>query len=247
MSKDIMTFRRVEKKYRIDVLKKQMLLSLISHRLVPDSHGKSTISSVYLDTPSRLLIRNSIDARTYKEKLRIRSYGVPKPSDRVFLEIKKKYKGVVYKRREAMPLSMAEKYIETLEKPFDSQIMRELDYAMHFYRYPKPSMVVSYDREAYFVEDMPGLRITFDNRIRWREQELFLSYGNGGRMLLPENEYVLEIKTGGAMPLWLSCALDECKIYPTSFSKYGRAYLSTLCNNEIISTEKGENKHVCTV
>ena len=140
---DICIFKRVEKKYPIDESKKDMLLSLIKDRLVADSHGKSTICSLYLDTPDRQLIRASIDARTYKEKLRIRSYGVPQKDTMVFLEIKKKYKGVVYKRRVKMPLSTAEEYISNGTPPFDSQIMREIDYAMKFYRHPKPSMLIA--------------------------------------------------------------------------------------------------------
>lgn len=225
---DIMIFRRIEKKYRLRPEQKERLLNAIADHLVPDEHGQNTICSLYLDTPDHLLIRNSIIARVYKEKLRLRSYGTPGTEDLVFLELKKKYKGVVYKRREAMPLKTAMAYIGGGDMPVDTQIMREIDYAMHFYRQPRPAMLIAYEREAYFAPELPHLRITFDTNVRCREQDLHLEQGHHGRLILPEDAILMEIKTDGSMPLWLSHALDACGIYPTSFSKYGTAYLQSL-------------------
>ena len=227
---DIMIFRRVEKKYRLNPHQKDALLSLIRERLEPDLHGRNTICSLYLDTPDHRLIRQSIAARTYKEKLRLRSYGTPGPDDLVFLEIKKKFKGVVYKRRESMPLHQAMAYIQQGEKPVDSQIMREIDYAMHFYGQPQPAMLIAYEREAYFCPEVPTLRITFDTGVRFREENLRLDAGHHGTALLPDDVILMEVKTDGAMPLWLAHALDECRLFPSSFSKYGTAYLRSLPN-----------------
>lgn len=239
---DIYIFKRVEKKYRVDLRKKEELLSEIGEYLIPDEHGKNTISSLYIDTPDYLLIRNSIDAKVYKEKLRLRSYGVPTPDTKVFLEIKKKYKGVVYKRRISLPLFKAYEYLEKRIRPEESQIMDEIDYAMDFYRNPKPMMLVSYEREAYFAKDMPTVRLTFDSSVRYRENSLRLENGSDGKTILPENEFILEIKTDGAIPLWLSSALDKCRIYPSSYSKYANSYRDSQ------TTEvKGEEKYVCTV
>ena len=223
--KDIMTFRRVEKKYRLTPSQKDALLALIGPRLTPDAHGRNTICSLYLDTPDHLIIRNSIIARTYKEKLRLRSYGTPAMDDHVFLEIKKKYKGVIYKRREIMTLHDAMTYIEDGRKPCDSQIMREIDYAMRFYRSPKPMMLIAYERVAYFDAENPDLRITFDTNVRARDTDCRLENGAQGEYLLPEDVILMEIKTGGAMPVWLAQALSECGILPGRFSKYGTAYL----------------------
>ena len=179
---DIYIFKRVEKKYRVDLRKKMELLSMIGEYLVPDEHGKNTIMSLYIDTPDYLLIRNSIDAKVYKEKLRLRSYGTPEKDTKVFLEIKKKYKGVVYKRRISLPLDQAYQYIETRNRPEESQIMDEIDYAMDFYRNPKPMMLVSYEREAYFAKDMPTVRLTFDSSVRYRDSDLFLEKGSDGNV-----------------------------------------------------------------
>lgn len=228
MSADIYIFRRIEKKYRIREDQFEALMAKISDRLIPDAHGKSTVCSLYLDTPDFLLARASAEAKenrsAYKEKLRIRSYGSPKLTDRVFFEIKKKYKGIVYKRRVAMALSEAEAYVKDLEPPFDSQIMREIDYAMRLYGEPKPAMLIRYEREAFFVYDDPTVRLTFDRAIRYSAREPSLLTMGEETRILPEGQVLLEIKTAGAMPLWLSHALGECRIFPSSFSKYGTSY-----------------------
>lgn len=225
--KDILIFRRVEKKYRLTPAQMAALLQEVSAHLTPDAHGRSTICSLYLDTPEHLIIRNSIEAKVYKEKLRLRSYGTPAPDDHVFLEIKKKYKGVVYKRRENLTLQEAMAYIGGGLKPVESQIMSEIDYAMRFYRQPQPSMLIAYEREAYFDRDLPSLRLTFDTNVRYRETDLHLDHGHHGTLLLPPETILMEIKTDGATPLWLAQALSRCGILPTSFSKYGTAYRVT--------------------
>lgn len=236
MAKDIFIFKRVEKKYLIDKSKKDKLLEDISQYLIPDAHGKSTVCSLYLDTPDHLLIRNSIEAKCYKEKLRVRCYGVPKSDDKVFLEIKKKYKGVVYKRRVAMTLSHAKKYLLDGTRPTESQIMNEIDYAMSFYNFPSPSMLIAYEREAYYVKDAPNVRITFDYNVRYRTDDLLLEHGNSGQHILDDGIFILEIKTDGAAPLWLAHALSDLQILPHSFSKYGVSYKNELKNKTLVTT-----------
>lgn len=243
MKQLIYTFERIEKKYRITVSQKERLLALFTDRLTSDLHGENTICSLYLDTRDYLLIRNSIDAKVYKEKLRIRSYGAANFDSRVFFEIKKKFKGIVYKRRVAMSLEDAVLYIESGQKPLDSQIMSEIDYAMNLYRYPKPAMMIMYERQAFFGKQEQDLRITFDSKIRYRNTDLSPEYGFDGYEILPENELIMEIKTAGAMPLWLSYILDSEKIYPSSFSKYGTAY-HLLLSNSNLSLCKGDFKNV---
>lgn len=232
MPKDIYIFKRYEKKYPVSIKQKEALLSAVSSYIVPDSHGHSTISSLYLDTPDYLLIRNSIEAKAYKEKLRIRAYGVPGKEDKVFFEIKKKFQGVVYKRRVSMPLHEAEQYLQTGVKPTDSQIMREIDYTMDFYGRPQPAMLISYEREAFYGKDCPGLRLTFDTNVRYKEHVSSLSQRNDGECILSPGQFILEVKTEGAMPLWLSHALNQLEIYPASFSKYGRAYREMIYKGE---------------
>ncbi len=224
MQKYTYTFKRYEKKYRINRNTAEKLLDIIKENLVPDEYGKSTICSLYLDTPDFLLIRNSIDAKVYKEKLRIRSYGTPTDETDVFLEIKKKFKGVVFKRREVMTVVDAMNYIFSGKIEKAGQIMSEIDYFMKFYNYPKPSMIICYERDAYYDKENRSNRITFDTNIRYRADDLFLEHGTHGTKILPDDELIMEIKTEGTMPLWLSAALSEVKIYPSRFSKYANSY-----------------------
>ena len=225
---DIMIFKRYEKKYLVTKNEYEKLMSVIKEKLVPDVHGKNTLCSLYLDTPDFLLIRNSIDAISYKEKLRLRSYGVPGQEKTIFFEIKKKYKRVVYKRRVSMTLEEAAAYIESGEMPFDSQIMREIDYLMKFYRQPKPNVCILCEREAFFAEENPEVRLTFDENLRYRYGFPTVDNIENGTPILDKDKYILEIKTPGAMPIWLARALSECKIYPRSFSKYAHAYFDIM-------------------
>ncbi|MCR5664159.1 MAG: polyphosphate polymerase domain-containing protein [Oscillospiraceae bacterium] len=238
-------FKRIEKKYLLTEAQLDALLQRIGAQLKPDEFGRSTVLSLYLDTPDHRIIRNSIEAADYKEKLRLRSYGTARADSTVFLELKKKYGGVVYKRRAAMTLSQAERYLRAGIKPFESQIMAELDWAMRFYGRPDAAMLIACEREAWFGEAHPDLRLTFDRNVRSRENELRLDRGSAGIRLLPKDTVLLEIKTAGAMPLWLADALDAEGILPGSFSKYGAAYLRSLKEKKnSVSIMEGGEKHV---
>ncbi|SCP97166.1 polyphosphate polymerase domain-containing protein [Anaerobium acetethylicum] len=219
------TFKRYEKKYLLSEKKYRMLRQKLQNRLHIDNYGKVTICNIYFDTPESLLIRTSLDKPVYKEKLRLRSYGTPARGDKVFIELKKKYKGIVYKRRVDMELSEAEHYLYDripVKKP--SQITREIDWVLGYYEGLVPAMYISYNRIAMYGSEDPQLRVTFDSNILWRREQLSLESGAWGNALLEEGQRLMEIKIPGAMPLWLAHILDELEIYPISFSKYGKGY-----------------------
>lgn len=218
-------FKRVEKKYLLDEKKYRLLRQRLEDRMVPDKYGESTICNIYFDTPDHRLIRTSLEKPVYKEKMRLRSYGVPKADDTVFLELKKKYKGVVYKRRIDMPLQTAKTFMKGQGGTGkNKQIENELEWVMNFYPGLAPAMYLSYDRTALYSKDDPNLRITFDSNIVYREEALELEKGVWGKKLLKAGERIMEIKIPGAMPLWLADILDELEIFPCSYSKYGTAY-----------------------
>ena len=224
-------FKRVEKKYLIDEEKYNQLFDRIKDYITPDRYGESTICNIYYDTPDHRLIRRSLEKPVYKEKFRVRSYGVPTMEDEVFVELKKKFKGVVFKRRAGMTLAQTKDFIGR-GKLFGNhhQIKKEIKYFLNYYPDVAPAMYLSYDRTAFYATNNPELRITFDTNITYREEELSLEKGVWGTKLLNRGERVLEIKIPGSMPVWLAEILADLKIYPTSFSKYGRAYLQTLEN-----------------
>ena len=240
----ICNFKRIEKKYLLSEKQFERLFKRTGFHLRPDEFGRSTVMSLYLDTPDHRIIRNSIEAVDYKEKLRLRSYGTAASDSTVFLELKKKFRGVVYKRRAAMKLSQAHLYLLQKERPFESQIMAEIDWAMRFYRWPKPAMLIACEREAWFDDKHPDLRLTFDRNIRYRETDLSFMHAYTGTPLHSKNTVLLEIKTAGAMPLWLADALDQESILPCRFSKYGAAYSASQEEKQIITMLKGGNTNV---
>ena len=201
-------FRRIEKKYIVDEPTYEKLIKKLDGHFVKDRYYKSTICNIYYDTPSHQLVRNSIEKPVYKEKLRVRSYGVPNDEDMVFVELKKKYKGVVYKRRIETTLAQTRDFFAGKEVPHDNpQIENELKYFLKFYEGIAPAMYLSYDRLAYCGAEDPSLRLTFDTHILYREEQKELDKGIWGKELLPAGVRVMEIKIPNAMPLWLSAIL----------------------------------------
>lgn len=220
-------FERTEKKYILTLSQRRALLEKIQSFIKPDEYGESTVCSLYFDTENYRMIRSSMEKPTYKEKLRLRSYSTPKRGSNVFLELKKKYNGVVYKRRQTLEYTQAMDYVKNDVMPNDSQIMREIDWAMKYYKGISPKMFIAYDRTAFYSKTDHELRITFDRNVRFRTDNLDLSKGHYGERILDHDLCIMEIKALCAMPLWLTRALTELEIFPGSFSKYGTAYQIT--------------------
>ena len=222
-------FKRVEKKYLLTEAQCAELLARIEERIQPDEYSDYTISNVYFDTDCNDLIRTSIEKPPYKEKLRIRAYGTPGPEDTVFLEMKKKWDGVVYKRRVELPYRVAQAYLDEGIYPeeYDGQILREIDHMIKHYDL-KPRLFLAYDRLAYVLKEDTGIRFTVDRRIRSRRERIALGAGDDGELLYADGKCLLEIKAPQTLPLWFAQTLAELKIFPRSFSKYGRIYESGL-------------------
>lgn len=168
-------FKRIEKKYLLSGSQYDNIIDTIRLHTEPDVNRNERIFSLYFDTPTDLLIRRSIDKPVYKEKLRLRAYGMPDENAQVFAEIKKKYKKVVYKRRAVMKFSDARKFLATGNIPDgyenQHQILSEIQWFVRAYPGLAPSILVSYEREAYFGKDEPNLRITFDSNLLWRDMK----------------------------------------------------------------------------
>lgn len=218
-------FQRYELKYLITPEQKDIILLESAPFMKADKYGNTTVRNIYFDTDDFRLIRRSVEKPVYKEKLRIRSYRKADKDSTVFVEIKKKYKGIVYKRRVALAEKDALSWIYGHNKPpFRTQITDEIDYFVNFYHDLYPTVFLSYEREAYYGKNDDGFRITFDKNVLFRTDGLTLEEEVCGVPLLPENRVLMEIKCAGAVPLWMVNILSREKIYKTSFSKYGTAY-----------------------
>ena len=232
-------FERYEKKYFLTPAQYRLFKEKLMRCVRADEYPTYTLCNIYYDTDDFRLIRNSLEKPVYKEKLRVRSYGVPDKDSRVFVELKKKFDGVVYKRRITTTPFAAQSLLHGLKSAdCNSQIANEIAYFQQLYR-AKPAVFIAYDREAYQGIDDSELRITFDTNMRYRLDSLSLESGDYGRPILDTDEILMEIKIPGVCPLWLSRLLAEFKIFPVSFSKYGECYKKhILTENKIMFTKE---------
>lgn len=247
----IKSFKRYEKKFLLDKEQYNNLIPKLLEYMNPDEHctsGKNySIYNIYYDTDNNDVIRHSTANPYYKEKLRLRSYNIPSnPNDKVFLELKKKINGIVNKRRVVLTLEKATKFLELGEKPtsndyLNSQVINEISYYLSK-KNVFPTVYIGYTRKAFFGKDDRDFRLTFDSKILTRRDNLSLEAGYFGENILEENQYLMEVKILGAMPIWFTTLLSELQIYNTHFSKYGNEYmryvLSKQNNNDIRGIQK---------
>lgn len=222
-------FKRYELKYMLTIAQKEKIIEAIAPYMKLDKYGRTVIRNIYFDTENYRLIRRSIEKPAYKEKLRIRSYSQATSDSMVFVELKKKYDKVVYKRRIALTEGEAMAWVTgKIPSPVSTQISREIDYFIGFYEKLKPSVFLSYEREAYYERGGGDFRVTFDDMILCRQSDLSLCSEAYGTPILPEGMVLMELKCSGGIPLWMADVLSREKIYKTSFSKYGTAYTNLI-------------------
>lgn len=220
----ISVMKRHEVKYLLNGEQTRRFREKLQGHMQIDQYGKTSIASLYYDTPTYQLIRSSLEKPAFKEKLRLRSYGLATQESPVFLEMKRKANGVVYKRRVQMTVPLAQQFFsEDGKTQDDGQISREIAAFRSHYQALRPTCLIIYDRTAYYEPD-GDLRLTIDENPRYRLDDLTLTKSMQGVSLLDPGWTILEIKVQDAMPLWLTAILSECSIRKGSFSKYGEAY-----------------------
>lgn len=218
-------FQRYELKYILTQEQKKRVIQKMLPYMALDNYGHTTIRNLYFDTDNYRLIRRSIEKPAYKEKLRIRSYKRTNPDSTVFVELKKKYNSIVYKRRISLPEKQAMDWLNyKLPCKKESQIAQEIQYFLDYYETLHPTVFLSYEREAYYSKGGDDFRVTFDENILCRQDTLSLDGDVGGAFLLDKSQALMELKVSGGIPLWMTHILSEEKLYKTSFSKYGTAY-----------------------
>lgn len=233
-------FKRYELKYLLTQEQRKKIVQAMMPYMELDQYGRTTIRNIYFDTDNYRLIRHSIEKPVYKEKLRVRSYSKANAQSPVFVELKKKYDSVVYKRRLSLNEEVAMNWL--LGKnicPQKSQISDEIDYFLTYYQGLHPAVFLSYEREAFFERLGGDFRVTFDDNILCRQEALSLQEDVWGTSLLSEDMVLMEIKCSGGIPLWMTRVLSKEGIYKISFSKYGTAY-----QKMIFTKMKGDLKYV---
>ncbi len=223
------TFERMEKKTTLPTEQVEELKARIAPYMAPDPYnigGKPyMICNLYYDSEDDHVIRESVQLPKYKEKLRLRSYGVPTPETKVFLELKKKQNGVGTKRRTKLRLCDVQAYLDTGQHPeglsyIDEQVLREIDY-YRSHEPVKPRTYVSYMRNAYHGIEDPSFRVTFDSDIITRRHDLDLTLGRYGTPALTDGTTLLEVKFAGAVPFWFCRVMSDFGLSFHTFSKVG--------------------------
>ncbi len=249
----IKSFKRYEKKFLITETQYNDLIPKLMDYMNPDKFCQNnrtySIYNIYYDTENNDVIRHSISKPYYKEKLRLRSYTIPtSANDRVFLELKKKIKGIVSKRRLSLSLGEAYEFLYNNKRPvikdyMDKQVLHEIEYYLSKTKV-YPTVFISYERNAFFCKDNPDFRVTFDSRVLTRRNHLFLEEGSFGEDVVGDGKYLMEVKILGAIPLWFTRILSELEIYPTHFSKYGNEFIKYCLNNKE-NNEIGIGAEIC--
>ncbi|MCR5502737.1 MAG: polyphosphate polymerase domain-containing protein [Lachnospiraceae bacterium] len=221
-------FKRTEIKYLLNGEQYRELMPYLNTIARVDEYGLSRINNIYYDTPDHRLVKTSMEKPVYKEKLRLRTYGKTGEDTNSFIEIKKKFNGIVYKRRIAGKYPDTYRYLQgagECKEPFDdSQIAKEILAFLTLYGDLGPAMRICYDRIAMAGIRDKEFRVTFDSNIIWNDTDVDLRSEKGGRKLLKDDQRLMEIKVSNAMPMELAGKLSELRIFPVSFSKYGAGY-----------------------
>jgi len=232
VSNPVVVMKRYEMKYILSGSQTEYFKKAVEGHMKIDKFGLTSIASLYYDTPNYRLIRTSIEKPPFKEKIRLRSYGIATEQSPVFLELKRKAYGIVYKRRVQSTIPLVDKFFRGVgDICAGGQINREITTFRDFYENLAPACLIIYDRIAYFQPD-GDLRLTIDHNPRYRYDDLDLTTSMDGNSLLPQGSTILEVKVQQAVPLWLSEILTKGKIYKGSFSKYGEAYKQQLLKSK---------------
>ncbi len=224
-----MFFKRHEMKYKLTFSQYNCLVDLMKQYMQIDEYKRNKITNIYYDTEDYKVIRNSLEKPKYKEKLRMRMYGDTEKNDKVFIELKKKFKGIVYKRR--IILNKNDDIFEIEKINLDNQVLKEIKYFLSLYNYIKPMIHLSYYREAYKSLEDSEFRMTFDFDIKVRNKDVTFLSSEYDKSILDDNTVILEVKTVSGLPNWFLGFLKGKDIKQTSFSKYGEAYKKYLIND----------------
>ena len=217
-------FAREEKKFLLTKQQAELLKEYFDEYLKKDVFHQYKICNIYYDTRNFDMFRRSCEKPVYKEKLRLRTYGTPKLTDEAYLEVKKKYKGTVYKRRMQLPLQEAYCMIDdNMQREAEDINEKEIRYLLERYDVI-PQVYLSYEREAYVWHDNKDFRITFDYDMKYRMEQVGLEHGDEGQQILEDDFVLMELKCSQNLPYEFVRLLNEWEIFPRSFSKIGYVY-----------------------
>lgn len=227
---------RYEYKYLVDTKLLDRLRRSFEPYLEPDEYAAGrnnaeyTVRSIYFDTHNLQFYHEKLSGIMVRKKLRIRGYNYRDESDKLFLEIKRKYENKIWKNRAAFSYENLKSIIdcgniedlindETLDRAAFSEGSRFIHHLKR--NHLKPVVLITYDREAYQSKFNSSLRITFDKNLRYKlfpsTEDLFDE--STLKKAMPD-KFVLELKFYNGFPRWLQNILQKYGLTRVPVSKY---------------------------
>ncbi len=227
---------RKEYKYLVHIDLLEDLRKALQPYLVLDNFSEQrhkleyTVRSIYYDTKDLSFYYEKQEGLKVRKKLRIRGYNELLGEKVVFLEIKRKYENFNWKNRSPVLYGDLEELFSTgnieelvlSNKHSDKATLDGKRFFYHVFRKSLiPTVLVVYNREAYFGKFDRSIRITFDKFLRYQTfPELSDLYSNDKLRFAIPNYFLLELKFDLGFPLWLQQIVSGFKLNRIAFSKY---------------------------
>jgi hypothetical protein len=218
---------RRELKYLVREADRERLYGLLGPYVRPDAHAGGagrpsyTVRSVYFDTPDLRDYAQKVSGDEQRVKVRVRAYDAP--GGPVFLEVKRKRGGAVWKDRavldaaDVLPVLAGGPALGEAARRFVFRLRRDGR---------RPVLLVVYDREPLVGRLDPSLRVTLDRRLRVQPYpvvgaDLAGLYGEAGLRPALRDHFILEVKFDRAFPSWFGPVITRLGLRREALSKYG--------------------------
>ena len=226
--------QRFELKYRVSEAKAQQIRFFVQNYLPCDSFGITqpdlsySVNSLYLDSDELKTYQDTINGDRNRFKLRIRYYDYEESP--VYFEIKRRHNSVIRKKRARVHRWAVRELLDgqlpvmdylVLETAEQREALEEFFFLQNLLG-AKPTMHVSYKREAYEPKESNAVRITFDRDIKSTEVksgDMFLS-NESGEFKVFGDDVILELKFTDRFPNWLQELTQLFHLRQESAAKY---------------------------
>lgn len=249
LKRDLNTFDiqldRHEGKYIVPVSMARDVAEFIKPFCDPDPHGEGNppeyvITTLQLDTPNYSLHHAKGLEAVNRFKLRARTYGEVVGGAPVFLEVKKKIRGVIVKSRCRIAFdSWSRDMVRNLKYDHTFKSHREEEAYLEFVRLTReiaaePTVWIRYTRESYFGVNDEYARVSFDRKLLYQPAVDWDSWGAAApwkpldSSLAQRKGYhfsgiILELKTLSNVPHWMIDLVKYFGLERTGNCKYSNA------------------------
>ncbi len=215
---------RIEYKYYLPVDVRSYFLADLRPFTRQDSHalakGHYPIASIYFDTVELNAYHDKLAGALDRFKCRLRFYPPLEENSYVKAELKYKISDKIVKDASRVSYQGFLDLLQSRSRRHagDCPVMRRIHHLIQTYKF-YPFMRIDYNRKAFFGSTDSGVRITIDSNI-------FCNRFSGNPTMqphipvLPPGLDVLEIKSRGYLPVWLTYLIKKYSLTRSAISKY---------------------------